>query len=357
MKQENASEQFSQLSHEATANNKNKLLLKQIVSFSLALLCLWLAFRNADWKLLLSYMQELNLTFVALVFISSLLSHFFRAWRWLILLAPLSSHKIKLWNSFCAVMYGYAVNVAIPRGGEIVRLMSISKKENLPWAGVLPTMFIDRVLDLVMLAILLGICLTQLPKDVSAKMPYLAGSGITMMVISLLVLILLPVMGKIIKTAMTLPIVIKVLPEKVQEILLKLCEQFDQGTKSLTNILNYPAISILTVLIWLCYWLNIYLMICAFGMTTSVSVQQSLLVFTIGSVGVLIPTPGSVGSYHLLISQALSLIAHIENNQALAYAFVLHLFCFVIATCIPAGICFLLQNSQSNNQNKKDVSS
>jgi uncharacterized protein (TIRG00374 family) len=259
------------------------------------------------------------------------------------LLKPLRPEKkVGLWNSFCAVIIGYAVNIAIPRGGEIARLISISKSEDLPWMGVLPTMFIDRLLDLVMLGMVLGLTLTQLPKQVVDQNPLLIPGGFTITACSIIALPILPFMDKVMNWILAHPLS-KSMPQKVRDLLEKLSAQFGVGTKSLMDATAYPIIAVLTFGIWIFYWLNNYLMVLALGLGDRVSPMQCLVVFAIGSMGVLVPTPGSVGSFHFLVSQALQFTCGLDANTSLAYATVLHIICFIVAVCVPALICWLIQ--------------
>ena len=119
-------------------------LWKQLLALVFGVGLLWLAFRNADLPKLWDCAQKANFFYLGLVFCLAVVSHTLRAWRWIFLLKPLTDKKISLFNSFTAVMYGYVVNLVVPSGGEVVRLVSNSKSENLPWMGVLPTMFIYR---------------------------------------------------------------------------------------------------------------------------------------------------------------------------------------------------------------------
>lgn len=105
----------------------------------------------------------------------------------------------------------------------------------------------------------------------------------------------------------------------------------------------YPIIAVLTFGIWFFYWLNNYLMVLALGLGDRVSPMQCLVVFAIGSMGVLVPTPGSVGSFHFLVSQALQFTCGLDANTSLAYATVLHIICFIVAVCVPALVCWLIQ--------------
>lgn len=332
-------------SEEEKKKSKLKQVVQQTLGIVLALGLLWWCFRSQDPATLWQYTKETDLKFVLLVFCTGVLSHVLRAWRWVLLLKPLSGKPVSLWNSFCAVMYGYAVNIIVPRGGEVARLVSISKTESIPWAGVLPTMFIDRLLDIAMLVLLIGLTITQLPA--SMNLSWLGPTGASMCAASFAGLAALPFVGKVGRAVLCLKPVSKFLPQSLCQKLQVLLEQFDLGTRSLTSFANLLVIALSSLLIWVCYWANMYLMFYAFHLEKQVDLVKSLLVFTISSVSVLVPTPGSMGSYHALTSQSLQKIAGVNEAQSLAYAALTHLLCFVVITCIPAAICFMLQSKSS----------
>jgi uncharacterized protein (TIRG00374 family) len=315
-------------------------LLKQLLAAGFAILLLWLAFRGTNMAELWRYSQNIKPLPIVLIFLSGLTGSLLRSYRWTILLRPLSDKKISQFNSFYAVMIGYAVNVAIPRGGEVVRLLSICKTENLPWAGVLSTMLIDRVLDLALLVLLLGCTLVILPPELIASVPGLKQGGLALLIAVVVGLIVLPNAGGILKKILGLDITIKRLPDTLRTKLAELAAQFDTGTQALKSPVLYPFIALLSVAIWFTYWLNFYLMVFAFGLEDKIDAIKCLIIFTIGSVGVLVPTPGSVGSFHYLVKIAAVQTAGLPPDQALAYATVLHFLTFVLITCIPASILF-----------------
>ena len=317
---------------------------KQAFGLALGGAFLWLSFRNTDFATLWDRMQHLNVTWLWVIVVVSLVSHWLRALRWVIMLQPLSDHKISVWNSFCAVMIGYLVNIAIPRGGEVARVISISKSESIPWAGVVPTMFIDRLLDVAMLVLLIGITLIMLPADIKEHIKWLVPSGIAMCVATVIGLFLLPKLGSIIKAAVQHPSLKQRLPERISTIAMNLGEQFERGTKSLSDPVKFPSIGLLSVAIWFCYWLNFYCCVLAFDLQSKIDISRSLMMFTIGSVGVLVPTPGSVGTYHYAVSQAMTLIGGIDPATALAFATVVHALSFVLLTAIAGAICIAVQS-------------
>jgi glycosyltransferase 2 family protein len=329
---------------------KNKVI-KQIIALLAACFLIWLSFRGADLSKVFGYAAQVNPLFLALMCLSALLSHLIRSWRWLILMRPLKAN-ISLWHSFCAVIYGYAVNIVIPRGGEIVRLITISKTESLPWAGVLPTLLIDRLLDLVTVAILIGFTLIALPADMLQSMPWIYPSGITITIGSLTLLLLLPKLSPLLSFLLSFPNIKRLIPTAISEKINDLLAQFAAGTKCLTDPLSYPIIALSTIAIWFCYWLNFYFVLLAFSLDKTLTLSKGLMLFTVSSLGSLVPTPGCVGGFHLLVSKCLVLIFGVNQDLALAFATVLHAFAFIIVVCSAAFLCFLWQEFRFSKINK-----
>jgi uncharacterized protein (TIRG00374 family) len=285
-----------------------------------------------------------DFSFLAIMLVVGIISHILRAWRWIYLLEPVATRRISLWHSFCAVIIGYAVNLIIPRGGEIARIVSISRSEHLPFAGVFPTLLIDRLLDIALLLILFGITLTVLPQSVLSRMPWLIPGGIILTLGTMLGLFILPYIAPILNWFICRQAIKAHVSEPFLKQLAGLSEKFSTGTRSLSTANNLPAIILLTVAIWFFYWLNFYLLVFAFGLSKKISPLQSLVVFTIGSVGTLIPTPGSLGSVHYMVSQASILTCGLNKELALAFATVGHFVSFILVPLISAFFCLIVQS-------------
>ena len=292
----------------------------------------------------LAHSQDVKLLPVFLVLLSVLVGTFLRSYRWTLLLAHLrssSEEPIGQFNAFYAVLMGYAVNIILPRGGEVVRLLSICKTERLPWAAVLATMLIDRMLDVALLAILLGLTLLFLPTQVIGIMPGLITGGMVLLAMALLGLFLLPFVGEFSHKLLQTTLIKRYVSAKFSSKLSELAFQFDQGAGALRGFTRYPLIALLSALIWFTYWLNFYLMVFAFGLEDKINAIKCLIIFTIGSVGSLIPTPGSIGSIHYLVKMATVATTQISAEHALAFATTLHLFTFILFPSLIAVVVFL----------------
>jgi glycosyltransferase 2 family protein len=327
-------------SPDSTSNNAAKYVLAVVT----AVVFLWLSFRGTDFVAVLAHSRDISPVPVFFILVSVMAGTFLRSYRWTLLLAPLRTETEKpigQFNAFYAVLMGYAVNIVLPRGGEVVRLLSICKTERLPWAGVLATMLIDRMLDVAVLAILLGLTLFFLPGEVMSIMPSLVTGGLVLLAVALLGLCLLPILGRISQKILTTPVLKRHIPAKFSSKLTELAHQFDQGAGALRSFTRYPFIALLSVLIWFTYWLNFYLMVFAFGLEDKINATKCLIIFTIGSVGSLIPTPGSIGSIHYLVKMATVATAQISSEHALAFATTLHLFTFILFPSLIAAVVFL----------------
>lgn len=321
--------------------SKPRNFVKQILITTLALFLLWYAFKGTDLQELWRYSQNVKPLPVVLMLVIGIFGNFLRAYRWTFLLRPLSSAPISQFNSFYAVSMGYMVNIAVPRGGEIVRLLTICKSEKLPWAGVLPTMLIDRLLDISFLVAFLGATLLVLPADLLAAMPWLKPGGLLLLVGVVIGLALLPYMDRLLKLMLDLRFFKNLLSESPRQKLMALAEQFNTGTQALKSIALYPYIAFLSAVIWFTYWVNFFLMVFGFGLEDTIDAVECLIIFTIGSVGSLIPTPSSAGGFHVLVKEATIMTAHISPSQALAFATVLHFLVMIAVSVIPAVVLFI----------------
>ena len=98
-----------------------------------------------------------------------LLSHMSRAYRWKYMLEPLG-HKPSFWKMYHSVMIGYLLNLTIPRSGEVARAGYYAKfQKNAKFDKVFGTIIVERIIDVVMLGLVLGITL-YLQKDRENKL-------------------------------------------------------------------------------------------------------------------------------------------------------------------------------------------
>lgn len=76
-----------------------------------------------------------------------------RGLRWGLLIRSLGD-KVKTCNVIYAVLGNYAVNLVLPRVGEVWRCGMITKYDKIPFTRLLGTLLIDRVSDTIMVGLI-----------------------------------------------------------------------------------------------------------------------------------------------------------------------------------------------------------
>ena len=97
-------------------NKKIKSSLKFILFLGIGVVLMYFAFRNVDLKQMLKDLKEASYGWVAVSLILTIAANMSRAYRWGMLIEPISKLP-KLSNLFYAVSSGYLANLAVPRLG------------------------------------------------------------------------------------------------------------------------------------------------------------------------------------------------------------------------------------------------
>jgi glycosyltransferase 2 family protein len=97
-----------------------------------------------------------NYSIIPVIILMSLASHFSRAMRWRILIAPLG-HKPSVINTFGTTMVGYLANSFFPRLGEVLKCTLLGRYEKIPPQKLIGTILVERVFDLICYAVFIAI--------------------------------------------------------------------------------------------------------------------------------------------------------------------------------------------------------
>jgi uncharacterized protein (TIRG00374 family) len=139
-------------------NPKIKKILKITLPLVLGFVLVWYLFTKISPKKLLEYFQNANYWWIALGLFFGILSHLSRAYRWKFMLEPLG-YKPKFVNSVLAVLIAYFVNLALPRAGEVSRAAVMANYEDIPFEKGFGTIVAERIADLIMMFVVIGITL------------------------------------------------------------------------------------------------------------------------------------------------------------------------------------------------------
>jgi len=115
---------------------------------------------------------------------------------------------------------------------------------------------------------------------------------------------------------------------------------FKDGISSMKDVKNKPLLVLYTMGIWVMYYLMTYLCFFAFEPTAHLGPIAGLVVFVFGTLGMVFPSPGGMGSYHLLISNAL-IIFGINGADAFSFSNIVF-FAINIFGNIVIGLLFFI---------------
>lgn len=306
-------------------SNNTKRYLKVLLFAGLGFLILWLITRNQDVGKIWLEVRQANYGWVLLTLVFGVLSHIARAIRWNILIAELGERP-PLATTFYALMTGYLANLAVPRLGEITRCATLSRYSKISFNGLIGSVVAERVFD--MISILVLIFLTVLfqfqflkeflEKYVVAPVIGLVSGNILLIIILMVVLLISGVL--VLRYLYGVNRNNAGISSKIKRQLLG----FWRGVISLAYIKHKFWFFILTVLIWFFYFLTVYLIFFALPGTSFLGVSAGFTILVMGTLGVVAPVPGGVGTYHFIVITTMTELLSVTPESATSYAYISH---------------------------------
>ncbi len=314
--------------------------LRFIISILIAALFLWLALRDVSFQDLRLTMGKLTYFWLLPYLMVSLLSHYLRAERWKQLIEQEGVRASRM-NLFSGVMLGYMVNYAVPRLGEVSRSVYVGNKEQISRTKLMGTVVLERLLDLIVLLVMLLFVFVYLLSDYSVIVPLL-GSDTVQWLQSLLSLNGALILGMLALASLAVMYLLyrlfrvlgKWIPSLGQlfRVFSDISNKFMQGLLSIRGVKNWPLFILLSTAIWFCYVLMTYIPFTAFDLHTEygLGMREALVITVVSALGVTLPSPGGIGTYHWFVSRSLFLLFAVPETLGVAYAIVTHLVMMII---------------------------
>ena len=337
--------------------NKKTLykIVKYIASLGFAFGILFFLFKNQDPVQLLAEIQKVDSKWVLLSMIFGGWAYVSRGLRWIVLIEALGYSSTKL-NSIAAVSVGYFTNMFIPRAGEIARCTSINQTEKIPVDKLFGTIIIERVIDFIFLFSLIFLTIILKFNDILKFYTTLqAQQNIGVGGNKLLVLLLIVLIGGAIFFFLKRWLKNSKFYEKV----LAFIEGLKEGFKSIKNIKRKSAFWGHTFSIWIMYFLMTYVCFSCMKETSHLNAGDGLFLLMLGGIGMVIPTPGGIGSYHAIVMIGLSVLGVGKvylgeggdpTNPALIYPTIVHVAQTLVAIIMGSiGVLILFLSKKKSN--------
>jgi uncharacterized protein (TIRG00374 family) len=322
--------------------------LKYIISIILAAVFLYIAFRGVNFQQVIGYVSHASLLWILILIISNLTSHLLRALRWKVILSSVKKDT-SFKNLFGSLMIGYGVNCVVPRLGEITRSVLVGKWENISRSSMLGTVILERVIDMIFFCIAVFLSALMWSENIYINFPWLKSAlylTTFLMLLSFFFLFLIIRFKE--KFYNSIVRILSLFSAKLAHKAIYVFEMLIQGFSSLKGTKNYLFTFTLSIIIMLNYALNSYLGFYILGMQNNVTFSMAWVLMSISSIGNMIPTPGGLGSYHVIATKVLVLLFHFRQAESLAYAVLTHFISYFLFI-FTAIIMFLLLNKRKGS--------
>ena len=279
-------------------------ILKYIGSLVFSFSIIYLLFKNQDPVKLVSEIQKVEVKWVFFSMIFGGWAIVNRGLRWIVLIDALG-YKSSKWNSVSAVAFSYFTNLFIPRAGEISRCTVLNKVEKIPIDRLFGTIIIERVIDFIFLICLIFLTIIFKFDEIFKFYLEIASQqkvsfNVNTIFLLVIVIIILITTYKILKKYLKRTSAY----EKIKEFILGIKE----GFKSIKKIKNKSTFWFHTFSIWIMYFLMTYICFFCMEATSNLTAGDGLFLLVLGGVGMVIPTPGGIGSYHAIVMIGLSVL-------------------------------------------------
>lgn len=293
-------------------------ILKYVLSFGLAGLLVWLAFRGINWHEFWVGLKATRWGWIALYLVVGYLALVFRALRWTQLIHPLDNdiHYGKVWD---ANNIGGMASIALPGSGDLVRtaLLTTSK---LPYQTVFGTVMMERAWDI--LAILLmfvfslvfawgrfgGFFVDNIWHPLKSHAIIIWGLVFIVVAIAVFLILVRKLRGR----------------SKFFERMNGILEGFLVGFKTFSQVKNKVLFLLYSVMIWVMYMLMSYFVLKAIPQLSQALMADGLFVASLGNIASLVPVPGGIGAYHYLLKVSLMGLYGTTDEIGLLFATLCH---------------------------------
>ncbi len=311
---------------------------------------LYIAFYNEDFNRILTILSNASVFWIVILVITMIISHYIRAVRWKVILHSVKP-DVSIWNLFGALMVGYGVSCVIPRVGEVSRAVLIGKWEKLSRSSMFGTVILERVIDVIFLGLTVIVSVLIWSEDLYVSFPWLKTALYLTVFLMAFVVLFIYLLVKFRDKFYGL--IIKILGRISGNMAHKAAYVFDmltQGFGSLRGLKNYVLTIILSIVIMMIYALNAYVGFYILGMQNirHVTYAMAWVLMSISAIGVVIPTPGAIGSYEALSKAALVLLFGFGESISLAYAIITHLVSYFLFIFSGLLSFFLLNRYHDN---------
>lgn len=316
-----------------------KKSIKFILLFLFAVFLFWFFGRNLNWQEVSDSLRKANAVYIILAVSIICLGYLLRAFRWKVLLEPITESSLK--ELFATTTVGFAAVFFVGRAGEIVRPMWLPMRDKrVRPSAALVTLGLERIFDLAALICFFSVTLLFFDPPEASKRDYAVQySYIKLLGNLMLGGVVVGFFSLYIYQKYSAPIIAwfervtdkRFVPRRIRRVFLSLLRQLAASLKILKSAREIFWVVFWTIALWLSIAVPTWFVILAFNLPFHIPLAGAMFVMFWAAMGSLIPTPGgAAGAFHAVTAGGLIFLG-VENNDAAAISIVMHLVYFAPA--------------------------
>ena len=282
-----------------------KKTLQYIVPVLLSVVLIWYLFRKVDFRQTMDIISHgVDYWWILAAMGISVFSHISRAIRWKLQLDALKVNTT-LMELICSIFGCYALNLLVPRLGELWRCTFVAGRSKAQFTTVMGSMVADRLSDTVMvLALTLLTFIAAAPALAAFMAKYPVGEEILNILYSPTIWIAavgaIGIIWWLLYVFRTSAFVGK---------LRKWTGEIWQGFAVIATMPGKWKFLLLSFAIWGCYFVQLYVAFYAFDFTRALCHEQGLafglvpclVAFVLSSIGMAVPSNGGLGPWNIAV--------------------------------------------------------
>jgi len=307
-----------------------------VASTLLIVVLLWWFLQGVSVSGIVTAIRHAKASYVSAAVLLSLAGFLFRILRWRFLLSPLE--WVRLSSLASAVFIGWAVTAILPgRLGEIARAVQLRRRAPVRASAVFGTIVLERMLDVLAMLILVAAVLAFVPAAaLGSRVGPLVGSirtgaGVVFAVLTAIAAVVFLAHRLPPGVSAKLRLWVERLPGGFGRTGWGVLESFGSGlsgalrggaARGVTATRLRAGVALHTAILWATICGVHVLLFRAFDIEAS-PLGVPLLLFFI-TLGLAVPVPAALGSYHTAVQFGLTALAGVPNETAAGYAIVSH---------------------------------
>lgn len=310
-------------------DKKAKNILQYAFWIAVAVVLVYFCLRSIDWAQFMEAMRLCRWEYVILSMILGTVVFYIRGNRWRMLLLPIdpSTSRITTFNSYNICM---AVNLALPRAGEVAKLGYVVKhsatdaegKRLLTFDKALGTLLIERAWDaivtLAMAAVLLVVMWESFGGFLMESLESVGGSTTLWWALGGLIALIVALLWLSYKLRDR---------GRIWGKIWGFIEGIGSGLGSFLHMKNVWLFFAYTALVWIIYWLMSACIVWALQdieAFSNLTMTDAFFLMIAGSISSVVPVPGGFGAYHGLVCGAMLSIWDIPMGTGMIFATLNH---------------------------------